>query len=245
MNRILVIGDIHGGLKGLVQVLDRVQLKPTDHLIFLGDYVDGWSESAQLIQYLIELEKQFSCEFILGNHDAWCLDWLKGADANSIWLKHGGESTIASYQDFSTKEKEEHIQFFDRMQNFIVDEDNRLFIHAGFSSMHGPEKEPYSSNYSWDRTLWELALAIHGKVQKDESCFPKRLKIFKEIYIGHTPTINWGVQTPWNRVNLWNVDTGAAFTGKLSVIDVDTKEIWQSDSLTSLYPDEQGRNKKL
>lgn len=245
MNRTLVIGDIHGGLKGLIQVLDRVDLQASDHLIFLGDYVDGWSESAQLIEYLIELEKNYKCDFILGNHDAWCMEWLKGVEANPIWLKHGGKSTITSYENSSPEKREKHIQFFDRMQNFIIDDSNRLFVHAGFSSMHGPEKEHYSSNYSWDRTLWELALAIHGKVQKDESCYPKRLKLFKEIYIGHTPTINWGVETPWKRVNLWNVDTGAAFTGKLSVLEINTKEVWQSDSLVSLYPNEKGRNKDV
>jgi serine/threonine protein phosphatase 1 len=37
------------------------------------------------------------------------------------------------------------------------------------------------------------------------------------------------------------MDTGAAFTGALSIMDIDTKEYWQSD-LPSLYPDENGRN---
>ncbi len=39
--RTLVIGDIHGGLKALVQVLERAAVQPTDELIFLGDYTDG------------------------------------------------------------------------------------------------------------------------------------------------------------------------------------------------------------
>ncbi len=242
MSRTLVIGDIHGGLKGLEQVLKRAELSPSDHLIFLGDYVDGWSESAQLIDYLIELDKKYSCIFIRGNHDTWCMEWLESKVPNSIWLKHGGLSTIDSYQSYSEADILQHIDFFRKMNNYLIDDQNRLFIHAGFSSMHGPEKEHYSSNYSWDRTLWELALAIHGKVQKDESCFPKRLKLFQEIYIGHTPTINWGVEAPWNRVNVWNMDTGAAFTGKLSVLDIDSKFVWQSEALTSLYPNEKGRN---
>lgn len=242
MSRTLVIGDIHGGLKGLEQVLKRAELSPSDHLIFLGDYVDGWSESAPLIDYLIELDKKYSCIFIRGNHDTWCMEWLESKVPNPIWLKHGGLSTIDSYQSYSEADILQHIDFFRKMNNYLIDDQNRLFIHAGFSSMHGPEKEHYSSNYSWDRTLWELALAIHGKVQKDESCFPKRLKLFQEIYIGHTPTINWGVEAPWNRVNVWNMDTGAAFTGKLSVLDIDSKFVWQSEALTSLYPNEKGRN---
>ena len=48
MKRTFVIGDIHGGLKALQQVLDRVELKENDHLIFLGDYVDGWSDGLSM-----------------------------------------------------------------------------------------------------------------------------------------------------------------------------------------------------
>lgn len=40
MKRTLVIGDIHGGLKALIQVLERVEVKQNDRLIFLGDYVE-------------------------------------------------------------------------------------------------------------------------------------------------------------------------------------------------------------
>jgi len=242
MKRTLVIGDIHGGLKALEQLLERAKVNEKDHLIFLGDYVDGWSESAQVIAYLMQLENKIKCDFIYGNHDAWCHDWLSQEMVNPIWLKHGGQSTVESYQHVTDEEKEAHLHFFQRMQNYIIDEGNRLFIHAGYSSMHGPEKEHYMTNYSWDRTLWETALAVHGKVQKDERSFPKRLKLFKEIYIGHTPTLNWKIDYPWNRTNIWNMDTGAAFTGKLSILDIDTKEYWQSDTLTSLYPNEKGRN---
>ena len=44
-------------------------------------------------------------------------------------------------------------------------------------------------------------------------------------------------------INVWNIDTGAAFTGKLSGVNVNTKEVFQSDDLPSLYPNETGRNK--
>ena len=62
--RTLVIGDIHGGFKALLQVMERANVTTKDTLIFLGDYVDGWSESAQVIDYLIELDKKQRCVFI-------------------------------------------------------------------------------------------------------------------------------------------------------------------------------------
>ncbi|MEO8236216.1 MAG: serine/threonine protein phosphatase, partial [Flavobacterium sp.] len=39
-----------------------------------------------------------------------------------------------------------------------------------------------------------------------------------------------------------NVDTGAAFNGPLTIMDIDTKEFWQSEKLPDLYPNEKGRN---
>ena len=77
MKRTLVIGDIHGGLRALIQVFEKASVSKNDTLIFLGDYVDGWSDSAQVIAYLIGLSGEQPCVFIKGNHDAWCEDWLR------------------------------------------------------------------------------------------------------------------------------------------------------------------------
>jgi serine/threonine protein phosphatase 1 len=110
--------------------------------------------------------------------------------------------------------------------------------------MKGPTHERDASNFNMDRTLWETARTMDQRIPFDSNKYPKRLKIFKEIYIGHTPTTNYGVDTPIQAVNVFDVDTGAAFNGKLSIVDVDTKEYWQSDQVTTLYPNEKGRNKK-
>ncbi|NAS30023.1 serine/threonine protein phosphatase [Flavobacteriaceae bacterium R38] len=243
MKRTLVIGDIHGGLRALLQVLERASVKKEDTLIFLGDYVDGWSESAQLVKYLIELNQKQKCIFINGNHDVWCYEWLlKGRDINDIWYRNGGKETIVSYQD-GNYNLDEHLQFFKELKNYYVDEQNRLFIHAGFSSMKGPENEVYQTNYRWDRTLWEMAIVMDKRVKKHSSLYPNRLKLYSEIYIGHTPTLHYDSEIPMQGINVWNIDTGAAFTGKLTIMDIDTKQFWQSDPLPSLYSEEKGRNK--
>jgi hypothetical protein len=51
-----------------------------------------------------------------------------------------------------------------------------------------------------------------------------------------------GSTVPVNFANVWNIDTGAAFKGPLSIIDADTKEVWQSEPVYKLYPSEMGRN---
>ncbi len=241
--RTLVIGDIHGAYRALKQILERISLQADDRLIFLGDYVDGWSESAEVIEYLMELEKQYSCIFIRGNHDTWCEDWLK----NNLlyyksWLTYGGRETVESYAKL--EDKSSHMAFFERLRDFYIDDQNRLFIHAGYTDLEGPEYEKDKTNLQFDRSLWELAVKTAVNVEKDPRLQPKKLTIFKEIFIGHTPTLNYKSEVPMHCVNVWNVDTGAAFSGKLSALDVDTKQCWQSENAWELYPGERGRNKK-
>ncbi len=240
MKRTFVIGDIHGGLIALKQLLEKTDKDYKSNYIFLGDLVDGWSESAQTIEFLIEFSKKNQCVFIKGNHDEWCYQWLKTGKANSIWLRHGGESTVMSYE--TVVDKSEHLLFFEQMIDYFIDSENRLFIHAGFSSMHGPHKEKYKSNYSWDRTLWEVAVALDHRISLESGSYPKRLKLFKEIYIGHTPTTELNSLEPINKANVWNIDTAAAFKGKLTMLDIDTKTFMQSDFVYKLYPKEKGRN---
>lgn len=48
---------------------------------------------------------------------------------------------------------------------------------------------------------------------------------------------------PVRSSNVWNLDQGAGYEGKLTIMDVDTHEYWQSDIISDLYKQEKGRNK--
>jgi serine/threonine protein phosphatase 1 len=240
--RVLVIGDIHGGLLALHQIIERAKVTPTDTLIFLGDYVDGWSQSPQVIDYLIELKTTHNCIFIRGNHDQLLLSWLDESKDNPMWYKHGGESTVLAYSTVDSITKQKHIQFLKSLENYYLDDKKRLFIHAGFTNMNGVSFEFFPELFYWDRTLWETALALDKKMKKTDVSYPQRLNIYHEIFIGHTPVSRIGKFEPVQKANVWNVDTGAAFKGPLTIMDIDTKEFWQSEPLNNLYPNEKGRN---
>jgi len=242
MNRTLVFGDIHGGLKALEQLIERINITVDDTLIFLGDYVDGWSDSAPLVSFLIALQKTHTCIFIRGNHDELCYEWLTEKKNNPDWIHHGGQATIDSYSKLSKKEIDTHLHFYENLLNYYIDAHNRLFLHAGFTNLHGPHREYFDKLFYWDRTLWETALAIDPNLKKTDNTYPKRLLLFKEIYIGHTPVMRINKTTPVNATCIWNIDTGAAFKGPLTVMNIDTKQFWQSTPVYQLYPNEIGRN---
>ncbi|HLU50641.1 MAG TPA: metallophosphoesterase family protein [Flavobacteriaceae bacterium] len=240
--RTLVIGDIHGGLKALQQVLQRAEVTPEDTLIFLGDYVDGWSDSYQTVCFLIQLNQTHRCIFLRGNHDDLCYGWLKNNLVSEEWLVHGGKSTIRSFEKAGIDGKKAILLFFENLKNYYIDSHNRLFVHAGFQSHHGPEKEHLTLSFYWDRTLWETAVALDKSLDKNHPHYPKRLLLFNEIFIGHTPVTRIGETTPTPMANVWNIDTGAAFKGPLTLMDVTTKTFWQSDEVWTMYLGEKGRN---
>ena len=90
--------------------------------------------------------------------------------------------------------------------------------------------------------MWETALSLNPNLTTESPYYPKRFTLYKEIYIGHTPTIRIKETIPIHKACVWNIDTGAAFYGPLTILDIDSKEFWQSEPLPQLYPYEKGRN---
>ncbi|WP_417352338.1 metallophosphoesterase family protein [Flavobacterium alkalisoli] len=242
MSRTLVIGDIHGAYRALEQILERAAVTENDRLIFLGDYVDGWVQSPEVIDFLIQLKQKHHCIFMRGNHDDLLLKWLVTGQHTEQWFMHGGQVTTASYLKVSDEKKQLHILFLESLEDYYLDEDNRLFVHAGFTNLNGVKHEYFSKMFYWERTLWETALALDKSMDPNDPLYPKRFTLYKEIFIGHTPVTRIGETTPINKANVWNIDTGAAFKGPLTIMDADTKEYWQSDPVYKLYPEENGRN---
>ena len=241
-NRKLVIGDIHGGLKALKQVLARAEVTQNDTLIFLGDYVDGWSESPQVLDFLIALRETHNCILLRGNHDELLQHYLETNSYNELWKIHGGGATIDAYKKLDAVKKTEHIAFLKTLENYHLDEKNRLFVHAGFTNLKGVLHEYFPKSLYWDRTLWEMALSFDTRIPKDSHFYPQRFLLYDEVYVGHSPVTRIDKMVPVQKANIWNVDTGAAFKGPITVMDIDTKKFWQSDKVTDLYPDEIGRN---
>jgi serine/threonine protein phosphatase 1 len=241
--RILVVGDIHGGLKALRQVLQRAGSQTADRFVFLGDYVDGWSEAAETVAFLIEFARSHRAIFLRGNHDDLCLQWLRDGMDNPLWLQSGGEATRRSYKGVGQDTRREHIHFYEGLRDYYLDAENRIYLHAGFTNLKGVEYEYSTANFYWDRTLWETALSLDPNLSPADLRYPPRLKCYKEIFIGHTPVTRLGKHKPYRAANVWNIDTGAAFKGPLSVMEVNTRIVWQSDPVHTLYPGEFGRNR--
>lgn len=237
--RKLVIGDIHGGYRAMLQVLDRAKFNPQeDMLIGLGDYADGWPEVYEVIKYLKELP---NFRGVIGNHDVWLLDFLSYGYAPHIWLSQGGMASFKSYQGILNSDLSENHRRFLSSLPYYLEIDDKLFLHGGLnvSTISGINiREQRIEDLIWNRELFQdIAYAV--KYSSDPSL---NISPYKEIYIGHTTTQM--VQpdfTPVFGYNVYLLDQGAGWDGKLTVMDIDTKEWWQSDFVPELYPEVKGR----
>jgi serine/threonine protein phosphatase 1 len=248
--RSLVIADIHGGYKALEQVLQRASVTREDKLIFLGDFVDGYSQSYEVIEKLLKLNNTNECVFILGNHDEWLLQHINNYGHGSNWHQ-GAEATRQSYIDHigDLNLPESHKIFFSNLRKYYKDEDNNIFVHGGFNRHFELKDQQIPYIFYWDRDLWSQALSAKNLKDIEDDMLPLNRKVIKfnikepckDIFIGHTTTLMWKTDKPMNACNIWNLDTGCGYNGKLTIMDVDTKEYWQSDNLRELYPNERGR----
>ena len=239
--RTLVIGDIHGSLTSLKKSLSKLNYNPfNDRVICVGDYIDGWQHSVQVISYLIELDKNSVHEniFLMGNHDSWLVDAInEGIDLfrdgkyisnkYGIWIRNGGALTYSHYLRLSDDELLCHKKhFFDKLRTYYID-DNKLFLHAGFDTAKGFDRtlEEDPEDLYWNRSLFEKAL-LFSKIKKKSFQFDR----FDKIYIGHTPTVKYDVNEPKVLGNVINVDQGCKANGRLT--------IWVDDDNTFIQTDE-------
>jgi serine/threonine protein phosphatase 1 len=213
-----VIGDIHGAYKALLQCLKLSDFdKKEDRLICLGDVCDRGRQIKECIDELLTIP---NCVYILGNHDVWALEWGIHGKAPLEWLVQGGSLTVESYKKAGMPK--EHIQFLSKALLYFV-EKNRLFVHGGFDPERSLENTP-KEIFIWDRSLIKQAQQSH-LIDPDY-----KFGTYDEVFIGHTPTINFGKKEPQKFCNVWALDTGAGWGAKLTIMDVETKQFWQADA---------------
>lgn len=228
MSRTFVLGDIHGAYRALIQCFERSGFdRDEDELICLGDVCDGWPETKRCIDELLRVKNLI---YILGNHDTWLLKWMTTGTIENIWYVQGGEASIHSY--VGKVIPQQHIELLENAVSYHV-RDTKLFVHAGIDPSTRIERQS-NDIFLWDRSLARKALNHYVKGEQ------MKLSSFDEIYVGHTPT-TYGV--PVKACEVWMMDTGAGWSGQLSIMDIATKEYFVSDAVPDLYPGIQGRSR--
>lgn len=162
--------------------------------------------------------------YFTGN--CWFLGFIKYRRREDVWYKQGGKNTLDSYR---VKGKitipPEHIDFFRNSCTYCI-KDKRLFVHGGFDPKKG-----ISHTKTFD-ILWDRALIEYART--------KIIKGYDRVFVGHTTTQSYGylseIQDCMRPIffnNLVMMDCGAGWNGRLSIMNIDTLEHFESSIQTS------------
>jgi serine/threonine protein phosphatase 1 len=234
--RAYVVGDVHGRLDLLDDLLARVKRDWTDRparkilLVFLGDLIDRGPQSAEVIERL----RTFSAPgvktvFLLGNHEEVLLRIL-GGDASLItnWRWFGGAECLKSYgldpELIARLDDEAAVaaiggaisQEHQRFIGSFVDTcrfGDYLFVHAGIRPGVAMD-EQVQSDLRWIREPFLLDDTDHGCV------------------VVHGHTISPEVEERPNRIG---IDTGAYRSGVLTALAIEGSDRWYIDTRETAY----------
>lgn len=206
------IGDIHGRLDKLTELLDIIKPESDDLLIFLGDYIDRGKDSKKVVDRLIKLSSETNCIFLKGNHEDMLLYYYLERHDPYLFLSNGGNLTLESYgiTPFDKNEKEliseEHMKFFNNLK-LIDEDDDYIFVHAGLNPFN-KSKEQSEFDLLWIRSIFI-----------NNSC---EFITKKKVIFGHTPKEDY---TPWIMKDKIGIDTGCVFGGPLTAIKLPEEKI--------------------
>lgn len=221
----IAIGDIHGCLTPLQRLIETLNPKPTDTLVFLGDYVDRGPNTKGVIDYLIELRQTYSCVFLLGNHEVLMLDYIAGLLPVTDWERNGGLATLDSYTDNGTVQiPDSHLDFLKACLPYF-DTPDYFFVHGGL--------KPFRTIEDNLRYMTTLELVWERSHLDDEVLNAADYKWEKTVVCGHTP-----IPRPIVLDKLIAIDTGCVYNyhshfGRLTAISLPEKHITQVDNRQS------------
>jgi len=226
-HRAYAIGDIHGRLDLLDQLLERVERDNAErgraetHLVFLGDLIDRGPSSCQVVERLRTYQpRKMSTVFLIGNHEEVLLRLLGGEKGLlSSWLLFGGAECLRSYgidpdkvdpADETTALRQvaraipsKHADFLKSFADTFRFGDY-LFVHAGIRP--GVELDAQdSTDLRWIRHPFLEDESDHG------------------VTVVHGHTISPGIDERQNRIG---IDTGAYRTGILTALGIEGADRW-------------------
>ena len=214
MPRTLAIGDVHGCAQTLRKLLlEEVKIDTSDHLYFIGDYIDRGPDSKGVIDLIFEMrDKGIEVNTLRGNHEQMMLDSVRSDTNYYHWLSNGGEETLHSFGVESFEKMDQRYQDFFLSTSYIFRTNEAIYVHAG---LNFENEDIYSDEHAM---LWI----------RHKPVYPE--KLHEKILIhGHTPLPL--TQILHQEGMIINIDSGCVYAhreglGYLVAYEVTTRQFF-------------------
>lgn len=219
---IAIVGDVHGEIAQLREVLSELSRRRVDKVIFTGDYINRGPCSRQVIDALLELPSTVSSVFLWGNHELALVRYLRTGSLGPF-LRLGGDATLKSYLpepsgnvhiEFLRAFPSSHRRFLSRLRR-CYETSNLLVSHAGCNPLRPA-----------DRSFRATVTAHHSGL------FDPSLRLPKQVVCGHYVQ---RAMRPYVSPSVICLDTGCgSIGGPLSSIVLPEGELITSAATSSL-----------
>jgi predicted MPP superfamily phosphohydrolase len=147
--RHIVIGDVHGCIDELNDLIQKIEFQANDQLYFIGDLIDRGPDSAGVIKKIKTLASKYSLILILGNHEEKFLRYLHHSSANkSIVAQMKGTER---FDALNSRLDQSDIEFLkSAFINYNIPGENICLLHGGIPATIGIDlsvNHPYSYEY--------------------------------------------------------------------------------------------------
>lgn len=265
MNKIFVVGDVHGQLNMLNVLLTKWN-PDSELLVFLGDYIDRGQDSYGAVHLVKKLHDEYGAIALGGNHESMFLEWLDNPEDNWFIKWREDESIINYYDDAANSTSIWYISNGgDKTINSFYDEDMGNNAYKYLPSRNANYiKNNFSDEVEFMRGLpnyfeWNNFVCVHAgvnfayddwkKTQENELRWIRgpfhymKNETGKNFIFGHTPTRTLHHDRSNNDVWLSScktkigIDGGAVFGGLLhgAVIEGNKILIHSVDNNLNVY----------
>ena len=189
MAETIIIGDVHGCYRELMDLLDKIGPSSSDKVYFVGDLITKGPSNREVLDFLIE-QKQM--QTVLGNHE------------NALLMKYRSQPVVLKRSQKKTRKElgrkfNSYMKFVAKWPLMIKLPGDGLIVHAGIRpdiSLNKQTAEDCTNIRTVNGVPWF-----------------EKYKGKKTIVFGH-----WVTERPIIRKNVIGLDTGCVYGGKLTAL---------------------------
>ena len=199
--RTLIIGDVHGCIDELRELLRKLSPQPGDELLFIGDLINKGPDSAAVWREY----RRLGARAVVGNHERALLEmaagrWPRGSLYKRMRKEFGDEF--------------EELLADMRTWPYLVETPDYIAVHAGFRPDRPPAKTS-EEDLCTLRTWHDKTAAAPAERPWFEDYTGEKLVVF-----GH-----WAALRGVVRPNVIGLDTGCVYGGLLTALELPSRRL--------------------
>lgn len=228
--RTAVIGDVHGCLTELQELVARFDPQPSDQIVFVGDLLDKGPYPAETVGYV----RSLGALMVLGNHEEKHLRWRQHEDRRRVNSKYVNPMRPLRPEAARANEalSVEDVEWLRGLPTFLEVAPGWVVVHGGLFSLslqaHQANKK---TSEECRRLRWLDAAGKHAAVTYDEEGRPtmseEGVRHWTEVYDG-TYNVIYGheafslsdprIDRKPQGTACYGIDTGVVHGGRLTAI---------------------------